>query len=108
MLLRVSACFGLAALIGYGLGSQLSWEEWQPIGWLVILGGGALAVTTTGGIERVETWLVAAPSLTFFAGYTVFYWRLPTWQVVDVMAIGCFIGAGLLNLRRLPVFRGNE
>ena len=94
---RASISLALAALIAFGLLSQLSWDEWQPIGWIVIVGGGALAFTNPGGAERFETWLAALPALTFFAGYTIFYWRLPTWQVVDAASICCFLAAAYLS-----------
>ena len=74
--------------------------QWQPIGWIVIAGGGALAFTNPGGTERFETWLAALPALTFFAGYTIFYWRLPTWQMVDILSIGSYIGYAVITLRR--------
>ena len=106
MHLRSGAAFVLAGLIVFGLGNQLTWEEWQPIGWLVIFGGGALAATTEEGIRKTETWLAAAPSLTFLAGYSVFYWRLPIWQFVDVVSIGCFIGVGLINVKKVSTSRG--
>jgi len=97
---RASTSLALAALIAFGLLSQLSWDEWQPIGWIVIAGGGALAFTNPGGTERFETWLAALPALTFFAGYTIFYWRLPTWQMVDILSIGSYVGYAVITLRR--------
>ena len=99
-MLRACAALILAVLIAYGVGSQLSWEEWQPIGWAVILGGGVLSVTGTRGGRDLERLLAATPSLTFLAGYTVFYWKASTWQVVDILAICCFIGAAIVNLRK--------
>ncbi len=96
-LTRAGVALSLAALIAFGLLSQLSWDEWQPIGWIVIAGGGALAFTNPGGTGRVETWLAALPALTFFAGYTVFYWRLPTWQIIDAASICCFLAAAYLS-----------
>ena len=97
---QAGVALSLAALIAFGLLSQLSWDEWQPIGWIVIAGGGALAFTHPGGTERIETWLAALPALTFFAGYTIFYWRLPTWQIVDILSIASFIGYAVITLRR--------
>jgi len=99
-MLRACAALILAALTAYGVASQLSWEEWQPIGWVVILGGGVLAVTGIRDAGNSERLLAATPSLTFLAGYTVFYWKLSTWQVVDVLAICCFIGVAIVNLRK--------
>ena len=99
-MLRTCAALALAALIAYGVGSQLSWEQWQPIGWVVILGGAVLAATGTGDSKDPERWLAALPSLTFLAGYTVFYWRLPTWQVVDVASIACLVGVAVLSHRK--------
>ena len=97
---RAGVALSLAALIAFGFLSQLSWDEWQPIGWIVIAGGGALAFTNPGGTERFETWLAALPALTFFAGYTIFYWRLPTWQMVDILSIGSYVGYAVITLRR--------
>jgi hypothetical protein len=97
---RAGVALSLAALIAFGFLSQLSWDEWQPIGWIVIAGGGALAITNPGGTERFETWLAALPALTFFAGYTIFYWRLPTWQMVDILSIGSYVGYAVITLRR--------
>jgi hypothetical protein len=96
-LIRATLALGLAALIAYGLSASLSWDEWQPIGWCVILGGGFLAITTPGGSARAATWAAAMPALTFFAGYTFFYWELTTWQVVDAASICCFLAAAYLS-----------
>ena len=96
-LFRVGLALGLAALIAYGLSSSLSWSEWQPIGWCVILGGGYLAITAPSGSARGEAWAAAIPALTFFAGYTFFYWELATWQVVDAASICCFLAAAYLS-----------
>ena len=97
-LYRAGLAICLAALIAYGLAASLSWDEWQPIGWCVILGGGYLAATTPGGSAQGEAWVAAAPALTFFAGYTFFYWELATWQVVDAAAICCFLASAFLSL----------
>lgn len=97
---RAGVALSLAALIAYGVFSQLSWDEWQPIGWIVIAGGGALGFTSPGGTERIETWLAALPALTFFAGYTMFFWRLPTWQMVDILSIGSYIVYAVIILRK--------
>ncbi len=94
---RAALALGLAALITYGLLASLSWDEWQPIGWCVILGGGYLAITSPGGNARGQTWAAALPALTFFVGYTVFYWELATWQVVDAASICCFLAVAYLS-----------
>jgi hypothetical protein len=59
----------LAAVIAFAVLAGLTWEEWQLIGWAVILGGGALALTANG--RQNEVLAAAAPALTFFAGYTL-------------------------------------
>jgi hypothetical protein len=85
----------LAAVIAFGMLAGLTWEEWQLIGWAVILGGGALALTANG--RQNEVLAAAAPALTFFAGFTFFYWKLPVWQAVDIASIGCFLAVAYMN-----------
>jgi hypothetical protein len=95
--LRALFALGLAALIAYGMAAGLTWEEWQVIGWAVILGGGGLALTTSREEDQLETIAAGAPAATFLAGYTIFYWKLPIWQLIDVAAIGCFLLVAYMN-----------
>jgi hypothetical protein len=94
---RALVSLGLAALIAYGMAAGLTWEEWQVIGWAVILGGGGLAMTTSRQDDQLESMAAGAPSATFLAGYTIFYWKLPIWQLIDVAAIGCFLLVAYMN-----------
>jgi hypothetical protein len=95
--LRALVALGLAALIAYGMAAGLTWEEWQVIGWAVILGGGGLAMTTSHYDDQMESIAAGAPAATFLAGYTIFYWKLPVWQLIDVAAIGCFLLVAYMN-----------
>lgn len=95
--MRVFVSLGLAGLIVFGIVAGLTWEEWQVIGWMVILGGGVLALTTSRDDDQLEAIASGAPAATFLAGYTVFYWNLPIWQLIDVAAIGCFLLVSYMN-----------
>ena len=94
---RTLVALGLAASIVFGLVAGLTWEEWQAIGWAVILGGGGLALTTTSDDDQLETIAAGAPAATFLAGYTIFYWRLEVWQLIDIAAIGCLLVVAYMN-----------
>jgi hypothetical protein len=94
---RALVALGLAALIAYGMAAGLTWEEWQVIGWAVILVGGGLAMTTNSYDDQLESIAAGAPAATFLAGYTIFYWNLPIWQLIDVAAIGCFLLVAYMN-----------
>ena len=74
--LRALFALGLAALVAYGMAAGLTWEEWQVIGWAVILGGGGLALTTSYYDDQLESIAAGAPAATFLAGYTVLHWKL--------------------------------
>lgn len=75
----------------------LTWEEWHVIGWAVIVGGGSLAMTKSRDDDQLETLAAGAPAATFLAGYTIFYWKLPAWQLIDLAAIGCFLLVAYMN-----------
>lgn len=94
---RALVALGLAALIAYGMAAGHTWEEWQVIGWAVILGGGWLAITTNHYDDQLELITAGAPAATFLAGYTILYWKLPIWQLIDVAAIGCFLLVAYMN-----------
>jgi hypothetical protein len=96
--LRALIALGAAGLITYGMASGLTWEEWQVIGWAVILVGGGLALTAGTNADQLETFAAGAPAATFLAGYTIFYWKLPIWQMIDVVAIGCFLLVAYMNV----------
>ena len=95
--MRTVVSLGLAAIIAFGMTSGLTWEEWQIIGWAVILGGGGLALTTGAGADQLEALAAGAPAATFLAGYTIFYWKLPIWQAIDVASIACFLLVAYMN-----------
>jgi hypothetical protein len=94
---RTVFSLGLAALIAFGMVAGLTWDEWQVIGWAVILGGVGLALTTGAGADQLEALAAGAPAATFLAGYTIFYWKLPIWQAIDVASIACFLLVAYLN-----------
>jgi hypothetical protein len=96
-IVRALVSLGLAGLIVFGVVAGLTWEEWQVIGWVVILGGGVLALTISRDDDQLEAIASGAPAATFLAGYTVFYWNLPIWQLIDVAAIGCFLLVAYMN-----------
>ena len=76
-----------AGLIVFGMVSQLSWSDWQPIVWAVIMIGGYLAVTHPGGFEQSQAWLVGGPALGFLIGVTALRLTKPYWLAIDVASI---------------------
>jgi hypothetical protein len=99
-IIRAGVSLILAALITFGVTSGLTWEEWQIIGWAVILGGAGLALSSGAGASQLEAWAAGAPAATFLAGYTIFYWKLPIWQTVDIAAIASFLVVAYLNWKK--------
>ena len=76
-----------AGLIVFGMVSQLNWSDWQPIVWAVIMIGGYLAVTHSGGLEQPQAWLVGGPAAGFLIGVTVLRLTKPYWLAIDVASI---------------------
>jgi hypothetical protein len=88
---RLLGSLGLAIAVAYGVGTGLNWDQWQPIGWLVIIGGTALWLTAPGGVTRVDAVIALVPSALFLLGFTAFRWQRPIWQLIDLVAIVCFL-----------------
>ncbi len=100
--IRTLGSLGLALAVTYGVGAGLNWDQWQPIGWLVIIGGSGLWLTTPGGITRIDALFAFVPSALFLLGFTAFRWQRPIWQVVDFATISCFIIVAYLAYTQRP------
>ena len=88
-----------AGLIVFGMVSQLSWSDWQPIVWAVIMIGGFLAFTHPGGFQQSRAWLVGGPALGFLIGVTVLRLTKPYWLAIDMVSIAALISYGWLEWR---------
>ena len=88
-----------AGLIVFGMVSQLNWSDWQPIVWAVIMIGGYLAVTHSGGLEQPQAWLVGGPAAGFLIGVTVLRLTKPYWLAIDVVSIAALVSYAALEWR---------
>ena len=88
-----------AGLIVFGMVSQLSWSDWQPIVWAVIMIGGYLAITHPGGLEQPQAWLVGGPAAGFLIGVTVLRLTKPYWLAIDVASIAALVSYAVLEWR---------
>jgi hypothetical protein len=95
--IRLLASLGLAIAVAYGVSAGLNWDQWQPFGWLVIIGGSGLWLTSPGGVARVDAVIAVVPSALFLLGFTVFRWQRPIWQLIDLVAIVCFLIVAFLS-----------
>ena len=91
-----------ASLIVFGMVMQLSWSDWQPIVWAVIMIGGYLAITHPGGLEQSRAWLVGGPALGFLIGVTVLGLTKPYWLAIDVASIAALVSYAALEWRSEP------
>ena len=94
---RLLGSLGLAIAVAYGVGAGLNWDQWQPIGWLVIIGGTGLCLTAPGGVARVDAVIALVPSALFLLGFTAFRWQRPIWQLIDLVAIVCYLIVAFLS-----------
>jgi hypothetical protein len=88
-----------ASLIVFGMVMQLSWSDWQPIVWAVIMIGGYLAITHPGGLEQSRAWLVGGPAAGFLIGVTVLRLTKPYWLAIDVASIAALMSYAALEWR---------
>jgi hypothetical protein len=90
-----------ASLIVFGMVMQLSWSDWQPIVWAVIMIGGYLAITHPGGLEQSRAWLVGGPAAGFLIGVTVLRLTKPYWLAIDVASIAALVSYAALEWRSI-------
>ena len=90
-----------ASLIVFGMVMQLSWSDWQPIVWAVIMIGGYLAITHPGGLEQSRAWLVGGPAAGFLIGVTVLRLTKPYWLAIDVASIAALVLYAVLEWRSI-------
>ena len=100
--LRMFGSLALAGAVAFGVGAGLNWDQWQPIGWLVILGGASLWLTTPGGVSRIDAVIAALPSALFLLGFTAFRWQRSVWQLIDFVTVASYLAVAYFSYTHKP------